>query len=264
MLYPYTDNFLDDPNVSAEVKRDFNRRLGRWLAGEKSEPVGSHERDVLRLVELIEDEFPRTYFRGVYSSLLSIHQAQLDSLKQQNRNPAMDEREILRISIAKGGASLLADGYLAAGTASREEADFYFGYGTVLQFLDDLQDVQADGQANRSTIFTLRAETGSLDGITSRLYHFMHRVLAHSKRFASPDFDDRKDLILRNCTFLLVGAVADNSELFTPHYLEQLESRWPLDFASMERLKRLASRRLKKAGKSLLRRRKVESVFQLL
>ncbi len=262
MLYPYTDNFLDDPNVLAEVKRDFNHRLGGWLAEKKSEPVGSHERDVLRLIELIEGEFPRTRFPEVYSSLLAIHQAQLDSLEQQL--PSLDDRKILRISVAKGGASLLADGYLASGTASREEADFYFGYGTVLQFLDDLQDVKADGQANHSTVFTLRAETGPLDGITSRLYHFMHQVLAHSKRFVSPDYDDRKDLILRNCTFLLVGAVAENSELFTPHYVKQLEARWPLDFKSMKRLRRLASRRLKKAGKSLLRRKRVESVFQLL
>jgi hypothetical protein len=224
--------------------------------------MGSHERDVQRLVELIESEFPRARFPEVYSSLLAIHQAQLDSLKQQTSSP--DELEILRISVAKGGASLLADGYLAAGTASREEVDFYFGYGAVLQFLDDLQDVQADGQAKHSTVFTQRAENGPLDGIASRLYHFMHRVLTPSKRFASPAFDDRKDLILRNCTFLFVGAVAERYELFTPHYLKQLEARWPLDFTSMRKLKRQANYRLKKAGKSLLRRKKVESVFELL
>ena len=33
LLYPYTDNFLDDPSVTGQDKRAFNRDLGRRLVG---------------------------------------------------------------------------------------------------------------------------------------------------------------------------------------------------------------------------------------
>ena len=35
MLYPYTDNYLDDVNISKEEKVEFNQRLYRRLLGEK-------------------------------------------------------------------------------------------------------------------------------------------------------------------------------------------------------------------------------------
>jgi len=39
MLYPYTDNYLDDPAVSPEQKAGFGARFGRRLNGEPCEPA---------------------------------------------------------------------------------------------------------------------------------------------------------------------------------------------------------------------------------
>ncbi len=36
LLYPYSDNYLDDPEVSPETKKAFNRRFARRLAGERA------------------------------------------------------------------------------------------------------------------------------------------------------------------------------------------------------------------------------------
>src|SRR5690606_5775465 len=72
MLYPVTDNFLDDPLVSSARKRRFNERFGARLAGCNVLPTGD-ERELQAecLVQRIEADFPREAFPTVYSSLLA-------------------------------------------------------------------------------------------------------------------------------------------------------------------------------------------------
>ena len=33
MLYPYSDNYLDDPRVTRQHKQDFQSNFRRWLSG---------------------------------------------------------------------------------------------------------------------------------------------------------------------------------------------------------------------------------------
>jgi hypothetical protein len=235
-----------------------NRLLGRRLRGEEVSPLDECQRGIFRLVDIIEDHTSREELPEIYLSLRAIHRGQIESLRQQSGDPDLGTEQILRLSVAKGGASVLADGYLAAGVLSRPEAEFCFGYGVFLQLLDDLQDVCADREAGHATLFTLGAERGPLDGPTSQLYQFMHRVVKSSERFSSPRYADLKDLILRNCTFLLVGAVAESPRLFSHRFRRSLERRWPFRFASMRRLKRRASDRLGQAIETLRRQRRDE------
>ncbi len=264
LLYPYTDNYLDDPQIAAEAKRELNRRLGRKLAGDSPSPQDRRQADIFRLVEMIEKQFPRGQYPQVSLSLQAIHQGQLDSLAQQDPGQKLSQLRLLELSVGKGGASVLADGYLTAGALQEGEADFCFGYGVLLQLLDDLQDVQSDRAAQCRTLFSVAADRGRLDRLTSRLYRFMHQVVDCSRRFASPRHADLKDLILRNCTSLLVSAVAENRQLFSRPFRRHLEARWPLSFGSMRRLRRRASQRFEEASHALCRRRGVSSPYELL
>ena len=257
MLYPYTDNYLDDPAVDGAAKDAFCRSLGPRLAGEPVVPRDARQREIFRLVELIEDQFPRESFPEVYLSLLAIHQGQVKSLTQQGRPQSPWESDLLGISVEKGGASVLADGYLVAGRLTPEEADFLFGYGVFLQFLDDLQDAALDRRSNHMTLFSLAAGRWPLDRLAGRLVTYMRRVLGSSARFAGQRFAIVRDLIERNCIFLLVAAVADNQELFSRAFIRALEEQWPLGFAAMLALKRRGQKRYGRTLK-VLRRRFVE------
>src|SRR5204862_297201 len=44
LLYPYTDNTLDDPGIAGAAKQAFNERFGRRLTGERLSPAGAQER----------------------------------------------------------------------------------------------------------------------------------------------------------------------------------------------------------------------------
>jgi hypothetical protein len=262
MLYPLTDNLLDDPDVPAPAKRAFNERFGRRLAGRPVTPRGGRETQVFDLVARIEGEFPRWRFGDVHQSLIAIHGGQVLSLEQQN-DPRLSDAALLAISCEKGGSSVLADLYLVAGRPSVGEERFAFGYGVFLQLLDDLQDVGPDLEAGHQTVFTRAARRGPLDEATSRLARYIERVLDGEAVLAGPEYADRKDLIRRNCQTLLVGAVADQEARFTRGFRRRLEGMGSLSFRAMRRLRRRAESRFGRAAEALRRRAGVPSLLDL-
>ena len=262
MLYPLTDNLLDDPEVPALAKRGFNERFGRRLAGRPVTPRGMRETQAFDLVARIEGEFPRRRFGEVHESLLAIHRGQVRSLEQQN-DPRLPDAALLAISCEKGGSSVLADLYLVAGRPSAEEERFAFGYGVFLQLLDDLQDVGPDLEAGHQTVFTRAARRGPLDEPTGRLARYIERVLDGEANLAGPELAERKDLIRRNCQTLLVGAVADQQARFTRRFRRRLEGMWPLSLRALRRLRRRAESRFERAAEALRRRAGVPSLLDL-
>ena len=264
LLYPYTDNPLDGPDADGVTKKASNERLAKRLRGQQLEPVDAHERNVFQLVGMIEGQYPRNDFPSVYLSLLAIHRAQCSSLGQHGRQSPY-ETDILGISLAKGGSSVLADGYLVAGALSDTEAEFVFGYGTLLQLLDDLQDVGPDRQAQHMTIFSQTAEGWPLDGITTRLLGFMARILdSGAERFDHPRCQSLWMAMRRNCTHLLLQAVATNRGLYTSELVQALESYSPLPFSSLGTLKRRAERRHRKIKRAWAKQGVDLSVWEML
>jgi hypothetical protein len=263
MLYPWTDNYLDDPAVASDAKAGFNERLERRLAGDAVAARSEYEAQVLSLVQMIEQEHPRREHPGVFLSLLSIQRAQVESLAQQ-RALCPYEADLLGISVEKGGSSVLVDAYLAAGRLTRDEADFAFGYGVFLQLLDDLQDATVDRTVGHATIYSVSAGRQPLDRLVARLQRFVQRVIDEAPRFAGEAFADRKDLIRRNCTFLLVAAAAENPALCSRAFLASLQEGWAFDFAAMRALRVRAHKRYRMALQRLSRRRGVASPFDLL
>lgn len=262
MLYPYTDNFLDEATASAAAKRSFCQRLERRLAGERLLPTSPHERSVFRLVGMIEEALPRERFSDVFQSLLAIHHAQTRSMRQDSE--PLCEARILELSIAKGGASVLADGYLVAGDLEPEEVDFFFAYGVFLQLADDLQDVTADLQAGHQTLFSRRAQLGRpLDGLTNRLIHFLDDVLA-TRRFAHPRYAVLKSLIRNSCLQLIVQSAAGQPKYFSRRYRRTLERHSLTGFAYLRRNTRSLIERGRLVDEQLQRSAMVDSLFEAL
>ena len=241
MLYPLTDNLLDDPARDASGKRAFNRRFGRRLAGEPVAPADAGESAVFALVARIEAEFPRGAFPEVHGSLLAIHAGQTRSLAQQD-DPRLGEDELLSITCEKGGSSVLADLFLVAGRPGGPDRRFAFGYGVFLQLLDDLQDVEVDRDSGHHTLFTRAAARGALDEPAARLARFVDRVL-DSEPLADEEAAERRDLVRRNCRTLLVSAVAAQPRCFSRRFRRSIERQWPFTLGAMRRLRARAERR---------------------
>jgi len=262
MLYPVTDNVLDAPNRSADDKRAFNDRLGKRLRGHHVMARDGSESSASALVGQIEEQFPRYQYPDVWESILAIHRGQIDSLRQQGRR--LQDVEACVISFAKGGASVLADLYLIAGNPTEAQERFAFGYGVFLQLLDDLQDVTTDLAAGHHTLFTLAAETQTLDELTTRLMAFIDVVLDRERAGASAETNDCLDLIRRNCHCMLAAVMSAQPALFSRRFRRSVERQWPLSFRAMRRLHKRAQHRFQSTSQRLQARRGVSSPLDLL
>ncbi len=244
LLYPYSDNYLDEPTIPLGTKETFQERSARRLVGEDVAPINAHERAIYSLVGMIEDQFGRSRYPQVYESLLSIHRAQGKSLHLLRYDASPYEVDVLGISLEKGGASVLADGYLAAGHLTATQEEFLFGWGAFLQLADDLQDVEQDRREGRLTIFSQTARRWPLDALTNRTFHFCDRVLERLDGFYDPGLEPLKELMKRSATLLLINAVGNAGHLYSKAYRRELEAYSPFRFSVM-----------KKQGKKFFRQR---------
>lgn len=167
MLYPYTDDLVDCNDITREAKRDFAQVFhDRLLIGESSydptrrfdgrqsdasqlhlppslQPHANRVVKIFDMVKFIENDWKRgVEYNGVYMSLATIHESQMKSTLQHARaeeNYAPTMAQIEQVSAEKGGASLIAAGFLIEGRLTRAKMAYleYLGFG--LQLLDDLQ-----------------------------------------------------------------------------------------------------------------------------
>jgi len=228
MIYPYSDNFLDDPEISGAEKAIFSRRFNRRLHGEKVMPASFTETQLYKLVAMFEEEFPRESFPKVFESLYAIQKGQTDSL-QLDVNKGLDDAAILRICFEKGGASVLADGYLVAGELSRQQEQALFGYGVYLQLLDDIQDVNEDVQAFTRTLFSCLPKQ-DFGNLVNQTIHFGRATLAELSCFAGAQNEGFIELMNRSIENMIIESVGVNHSRYTAQYVDELEQFSPLHF----------------------------------
>ena len=236
LLYPYTDNYLDDPKITLDQKRDFSSRFKCRLSGSPARTSSPLESKTWDLVAMIESEYPRCVYPEVYHSLLAIHAGQERSLCQQSHPGNGAQSELLDISVEKGGSSVLADAYIAKGVLSTEESQFSFGYGVFLQFIDDLQDVAHDLRNGHHTLFTQAASRGALDGMANRLYGFVDDVLDSCKPNAPDESATLTELVRQSCRVLIMESIARSPELYTEQFVSCAERRSPVSFSRIRSL----------------------------
>jgi hypothetical protein len=221
LMYPYSDNFLDDTQVPAQSKKRFSDRFRLRLRGETIAPENHQERSLWALAAMVETQFPRGLYPDVFDCLLAIHRAQEQSVAQV---------QTLRTSCAKGGASVVADACLAYGSLTNQESRFAFEWGVLLQLGDDLQDVREDLRLGSISLFTRAASEGrSLDALTLQLLKFSNHVSRRMDTLPG-GAGAFKELLTMSWTSLIIGAVADSREFFSAPFLREAERHSPFRF----------------------------------
>lgn len=243
LLYPYSDNYLDRADISAEVKLRFSQRFRDRLRGGTVAAQNDREAAVWTLVRLIEGQYPRSAYPQVFDCLLAIHRAQEESIAQLSDGDRCDDAQLLRMSCAKGGSSVMADACLAHGWLSEQESQFSFEWGVLLQLGDDLQDVRQDMRRGSVTVFSRMASMGKpLDLLVLQLLSFSERVGAQMDDLPHGTAMLRR-LLRMSWRSLIIGAIAESHEFFSPGFVGEAERCSPFRYGFLRaRNKRLASR----------------------
>ena len=229
LLYPYTDNYLDDTTISVADKLAFSERFHRRLAGDLLRPANAQERVIFDLVAMIEKQYSRVDDPAVFESLLDIHRAQEQSLKLMSRSAAPGVVDVLGISFAKGGTSVLADGYLASESFNDAQRQYIYGHGIFAQLLDDMEDVESDSQAGRLTVYSQPAGHWHLDALANRTFHFSRQILMGLDCFEVEE--SVREMIRWGANLLLVDTIGRTDRFYSAAYMRELEASSPFRFS---------------------------------
>lgn len=262
MLYPYTDNFLDNKNIDLTEKRFISTRLKNRLSGNQLIPLTSYEEKVFKLITDIEDFFPRQYHYGLFNSLSYIHYFQTKSLTQQSRKCKHSADNIQELTFKKGGMSVLADAYLVKGNLNMNEIIFSFGLGVILQMLDDLQDINMDMRDNNETIFTMAANCGNIDSVTIKMLNFIDMITSSVINFDSTLALEIKKALSNNCTLMVLFSISRNRPLLSKDFVSRIEQCYPLPPSYMKGFNKRLQRIYYKLKK--LKSLKAEDIFDIL
>lgn len=195
LLYPYTDNFLDDPLISDYEKKAFYENLNNLLRFGEYTCHNVTEKNIKTLVSLIEKEFPRKYFSQVYDSLYAISFFQKEAM-----NLNLNNDHLLFHSMNKGSASLLAGGYLLEGDLDCFKKEFLFQYGFILQLLDDLQDISLDLTSGNVTFINSHIYD-DFDIIIYKLFNLIYDLKKYNL--------NNIDFLVDSLIFILIDALND-------------------------------------------------------
>ncbi len=225
MLYPYSDNMIDDPILDSTAKKAMMKQFAALLMGHDLPVQQTALKKIKAMVQQIYGQYPIRDFPKVQQSLMTIFHGQVFSIKQQDPQTPMND--ILWISAFKGGSSVLADAYLAKPNLGEAEMLASFQYGFFLQMVDDLQDISDDQKAGSRTIFNDPHRSKKQRGQDLlQMLHYGKQIMFNVARVseAPPSLAPTIFGFLR---LLAIEAVAQQPQQFTPGFLRQLEAYAP-------------------------------------
>lgn len=233
MLYPFTDNYIDNPDITNQQKAEYNRVIRDKIQGKTICSKSIHTQKTCDLLRAIEDKYPRSSHKDIYDLLLMMLEAQEDSMQQQCMENTLTQSERLDISIYKGGISVLIDYFFVDKELAEEDLYFYLSFGFFLQLADDLQDIKEDSNKGNQTIFTQDLNVESEELIVNKMFHFIHHIM---NQYNAPS-DSFKQLLLANCYQLILTSVAESEDFFSERYKNQLEGFLPVTYPFLKSMK---------------------------
>lgn len=242
LLYPYTDNYIDELHRRKSDKKSYNALIRKTLLGEDICPHNDYEEKTKQLLKLVLNYYNEdtTRQRSASHLLLLMLEAQEKSMEQIHHFAAkrLTQEKILRISTYKGGLSVLLD-YLFSidfddNSIKEEECCFYLQFGLILQLADDLQDIMEDKKKHSQTLLTTCTGKKALETTVNRLLQFSHNCITGF----SPRNPELHTFMLHNCELMLLTSVAQNYKYFSQSYLNKIEAHLPFSLSYIQKLQK--------------------------
>lgn len=232
LLYPYTDNYIDDDQIAKPEKERYNQMIALKLKGETTIPQNVLEEKTCRLLDMILTAYENPARKEIAETLLQLLEAQNCSIGQQKAD--VTEEQILEISMWKGSTSVLADYLFATTDWTEYEKSFYLKFGFLLQLVDDLQDIEEDQKSGSHTLMTEAERRHGLEQCVNRLLWFTWNMI----REFDPVNPGLKDFVLKYCVEISLLTAAMRPKFFSKKYLKALEPYLPFSLDFIKKMKK--------------------------
>lgn len=251
MLYPCTDNYIDDKDITYEEKEIFNDNILKRLFGYKVESENYEFQRVCRLIHMIEQEYPRLEYSFIYDAMIYMQKAQQLSLKQQVNTKALNEKELLDISIEKGGLSVLIHGYLVKGKIDNSDVEFLYAFGVLLQICDDIQDIKEDLNNGHYTLATKVGERWKLDILTNNLFSFCKTVFGELNKSKNLNCSWIYEIMELKIYNMIIFAVYSSRYMYSKEYVKNIMKNFPYTIFYLKTFNLRCNIKVKKIEKNL-------------
>ena len=240
MLYPLTDDLMDNQTINIEDRKAFAKRFARLISHGDSKPENPQEEKIWYMFSLIEKEWDRKLYPTKYRFLLELLIAQKDSQLQfgiDGNPPPFDK--VWEVTVRKGALSGLCGLALVKEIVTKEDAIYASSLGTISQYLNDLKGIDDDIKENQYTPFSLvylSGKVGNLDGITDFVLRNIHESYVYNgDLIKSNTYKSLESIFAMKLTF----GVAVNQEKFSSKFIAKIESISPISLNKMKWLKSL-------------------------
>ena len=226
LLYPYTDNYIDNPDISEQKKKDLNRMIFKILHGEEAAIADNLQEKTKQCLLSCLDYNNKSKAGEAADLLLLMLDAQIEStgfmgtLSESDKN---DRDEVLKMLAYKGGMSVLIDYFYSVPDMKENSIIFFLQFGLILQLADDIQDIKEDRESNMKTLYSL---VDSVEQREQNLFRLMRFTLEVFTRYDAENEQIRK-YMLRNCMILFEFAILRSEEFFSAKLLSELEPYFP-------------------------------------
>lgn len=247
LLYPYTDNYIDEKRHTRQQKEAYNNMIYDVLHDMPVMPKERLEEKTCKLLHRLVDSYVGEKKKEIQSLLLWMLEAQNNSIHQQTEEwkkenqPKLTREEILQISVYKGSLSVLIDYFFTTMELKEEEICFYMKFGFFLQLADDLQDRKEDQKNGSQTLMVFCEKQEELEKVVNRLLHYVHLIFEEF----TPINDSLKVFMMEHCYSLVIGAAIADREDFSEKYLAQLERFFPVHMEYMQKQRKIPPKKEK-------------------
>jgi hypothetical protein len=187
-LHPLVDGAFDCSSAGGPQLEDM--KLG--ISGAKSAACMTEE--ISKIITLLDSTIFAQYPRESNSDLVELfellHYWQIQSKRQHESAGPISDKDLLEVSLYKGGFSLSIASRIILGNLDEQTAVAVFALGAIYQLVDDWQDICADLREGTRTIYTADIErNGSIDAsicFTILLQAYFETVLNGSANVRNP------------------------------------------------------------------------------
>lgn len=226
LLYPYTDNYIDNPDISEKEKKAFNHMIYKTLCGEDISVTDDLQQKTKQCLISCLNYRNGSKFQEASELLLLMLDAQAESTEFMgtlSESDKIDWDKVLNMLAYKGGMSVLIDYFYSVPDMKENAIIFYLQFGLILQLADDIQDIQEDRESDMKTLYS------QVDNVWQReqnLFRLMRFTMDVFQQYNSENEQIRR-FMLRNCMLLYEFAVLRSEEFFSEKLINEMEPYLP-------------------------------------
>lgn len=233
LLYPYTDNYIDNPDISNSDKIEFNQMIEDTLKGKEIKPTDPLQDKIIKCLLMGMNYREGSKKEASSALLLLMLDAQAYSTRfmgYSKEDYRTKKDDIIRMLGYKGGVSVLNDYFFSIPKIDLNGIIFYLQFGFILQLADDIQDIPGDIASKTPTLYSM---VDSVKEREANFYQLIRFIRAAFQGYEAKN-EQMRLFMLRSTMLLCMLTIIRSEDEFSDEFNHYMDDYIPFarDFSN--------------------------------